>query len=124
VTHIESAALEHLLEREYGDGNFRELTEVVHVALARAVARHSALLQLDDLGGHDGNSRFRSDRESAVIKVRSVPAPADVVEVKRARDLRVVAQREARVVLIDEDGVHWVLGAAVTYRWSRDDVQT
>jgi energy-coupling factor transporter ATP-binding protein EcfA2 len=110
VCYITRQALERLTEHEYRDGNFRELTEVVHAAVRSAERRHSRLLELDDVI-MPGDPRSRSDRDSHRVKVERIELPDETprVTVADESDLRVLAHREGRAIMEDADHRTWVL---------------
>lgn len=117
VGHISGEVRTDLLRREYRDGNFRELTQIVHAGIRNAGRRYSPTLELQDLPPRRPR-RFRSDADSNTVAVESVTVPdgASVVNVPSQADLRFLAEREHRVMLTDEGGAGWVLTGGTYYR--------
>src|SRR5664279_1125466 len=117
VEHISSDVHADLLGREYRDGNFRELTEIVHAGIRHASRRYSRTMEQQDLPPNH-ERRFRSDADSSTVRVDAVTVPDDavVVAVRSQADLRFLAQRENRAMLTDPDGASWVLTPGVYYR--------
>jgi hypothetical protein len=116
VCFVTDEALDKLSGFEYRDGNFRELTEIVHAAMRSAERRHSRLLEASDVT-LPGEPRSRSERDSDRVRVSRIELPPGTprVTVTKESDLRVLAHREGRVITEDEDGRSWVLAASTAF---------
>lgn len=116
VCFVTDEALDKLSGFEYLDGNFRELTEIVHAAVRRAERRHSRLLEAADVT-LPGEPRSRSERNSDRVSVSRIELPrgTPLVTVMKESDLRVLAHREGRAVTEDEDGRAWVMPASTAF---------
>lgn len=119
VTHIAAPALEDLVHRSYRNGNFRELTRTVRDGLRAAMARHSRVVELSDLAREEA-LHVRSDRDLARLDATDVHVPDAValVTVAREGDLRLLANRERRAVIVDSDGTHWVFTSGCYYTFT------
>lgn len=117
VTAISREAFDYLAGGlTYADGNFRELTEVVHDGLGKAIARQSRVLELDDVRRTAPAGRFRADLHSNVVKTRAIPdVYKPLIEIVDQRDLQVFAQRESRAILEDVDENYWVIAPEAAY---------
>jgi len=116
VTHVSREAMMKLLDFDYLDGNFRELTEAVHNAARAAQRRYSRLIEVGDIT-LSYESRFRADRDSHRIRVLRVEVPegAPRALVETEADLRLMAHRERRTFVTDKDENSWVLPAATAF---------
>lgn len=119
VTHIALPALEDLVHRSYRNGNFRELTRTVRDGLRAAMGRRSRILEPADLTPEEA-THVRSDRDLARLDAVEVQVPDGValVRVAREEDLRLLANRERRAVIIDGDGIHWVFTSGCYYTFA------
>lgn len=118
VDVVSEAAMAELAAGTYPDGNFRELTEIVHNALRRAIARRSIVLDVEDLHPRPkGGGRFRADHQSHTVSVVAVPEASTppVIEVGSGQDLRVLARREGRAILVDGNRDEWVVTAQARF---------
>lgn len=117
VEAIAADAYEDLLTREYRNGNLRELQQVVHGALRSAIRRRSRVLERCDLPPRQ-LAHVRADRDSSRVRVQSVVLPYGTLQipVSSEQDLRLLAQREGRVMLTDENGQSWVITPGAAYR--------
>jgi transcriptional regulator of acetoin/glycerol metabolism len=117
VQWIDGEAYRDLVSRNYRDGNFRELQEVVHSALRAAAFRRSSVVEPVDVPAIS-SPHARSDRDSRRIRVRSMTPPSGLplIDVQDEQDLRVLAHLESRVMLVDDSGTSWVLSPAAVFR--------
>jgi transcriptional regulator with AAA-type ATPase domain len=121
VTHVSHEAMTKLVDFDYRDGNFRELSEAVHTAIRSAQRRYSRLVDVGDITlAHE--SRFRSDRDSHRIRVLRVEVPegAPRALVETEADLRLLAWRERRTFVTDQDDNSWVLPATTAFTTDGD----
>jgi len=116
VTHITDSTLKAISTMQFRNGNFRELSDLVGDGIRTAMRRYSRVLEGRDL--HLEDPHFRSDRDTNRILVDSVylPEGAAEVQVRSDADLRLLASREGRTVVTDENGRSWVLPARTYYR--------
>ena len=123
VTAISKEAFDYLAsDHTYADGNFRELTEVVHDGIARAIARQSPVLEKVDVKPASTTGRYRAELHSNVVKTTTIPdVYRPLVEIVHQRDLRVFAQRESRAILEDAEGNHWVIAPEAAYVSRKDE---
>lgn len=115
VTHISFTARTALLGHNYGDGNFRELEEIIHGGLRRARTRHSRILQHKDLKFSE--SVFYPDKLRGSVTSARVPETAGLrlVEIPNIREIRRIGRMLSEPLVIDPNKDGWVLGAGAAY---------
>jgi len=102
VDHISRNALEELSQREYSNGNFREMETTVHAAISKARRRGAKCIRTKDLPDASEPLTVR-DSEAYVIDISSAPT-GTMIDVKTAGDIARAAAFTRSPILQLDDG--------------------